>query len=296
MLPDSPLWLDTSSQSPAIGPPPRGRTTWLVGCLLGLLFWAPGCGSRSPSPSPDASTSLAVQPARVAAASDLRVVFPALREEFRRLHPTIDLEPTFGSSGQFFTQISQGAPFDLFLSADIELVRKLSRQDATRPSSIPFDYAAGQLALWVPHQSSCDLSEALSEILRKIPPGKISLANPEHAPYGRAAREVLKSLELDSSLAPHLVLADNVAQALQFADSGGAAAAFVAVSLVRKGPASSRGRWRIVPAQHHRPIQQGGLVLPGGPGEPAARLFADWLQTPPARKILSDHGFLTSKE
>jgi molybdate transport system substrate-binding protein len=152
------------------------------------------------------------------------------------------------------------------------------------------------LALWVPHQSSCDLSEALSEILRKIPPGKISLANPEHAPYGRAAREVLKSLELDSSLAPHLVLADNVAQALQFADSGGAAAAFVAVSLVRKGPASSRGRWRIVPAQHHRPIQQGGLVLPGGPGEPAASLFADWLQTPPARQILSDHGFLTSKE
>jgi len=283
----------------------RGRNrqpampTWvkcLIRCLFTLLASATGCGTREQSPPPHASPPGGVRSARVAAASDLRVVFPVLREEFCRLNPTFDLEPTYGSSGQFFTQISQGAPFDLFLSADVELVRKLAHTNARHPAPTPFEYASGQLALWVPDQSSLTLSEELPTVLREIPPGKIAMANPEHAPYGRAAREVLENLELETSLGQHLVLADNVAHALQFADSGGAAAAFVAVSLVCKGPASLRGKWRVVPGHLHRPIHQGGLVLPGGAGEPAAALFAEWLQSGPAQQILRDHGFLAGKE
>jgi len=279
--------------------PHPGHQSVRPSLLIASLLFAPlmGCGSSSPQPAvaPPARTDPSpVQPvvARVAAASDLRLVFPLLRSAFRHDHPGYDCEPTFGSSGQFFAQISAGAPFDLFLSADRGLTDKLAHQLAPRLPTPPFNYATGQLVFWVPAESSLDLTPDLASLLRNHPPQNIALANPQHAPYGRAALQALQSWHLADLLSDRLIYADNVAQALQFADSGGAHAAIVARSLVVGESPAAQGRWIEIPPQTHEPIRQAGLVLTTGPAGQAAQAFAHWLMSTPAQSLLQQHGFL----
>jgi molybdate transport system substrate-binding protein len=219
----------------------------------------------------------------IAAASDLSFAFDDLSRGFRKTHPQITLETAFGSSGNFYAQIRSGAPYHLFLSADAEYPRLLARDGLAAPGSV-FVYAIGRLVVWVPATSPLDPATALqSNTLRHV-----AIANPRHAPYGRAAEAALRSLGIYGSLEEKLVFGDNIAQTLQFVQSGAADAGVVALSLAIAPPVRSRGRYWEIPLQTYPAIEQGGAVLKDSR---AARDFRAWLIGPAGREILRRYGF-----
>lgn len=236
---------------------------------------------------------LPAQPApgtvRVAAAADLRWALEEVRGAFERSRPGTTVAVTFGSSGNFFAQLQQQAPFDVFLSADADYPRRLAQQGLAEP---PFLYARGPLALWVPKSSPLKIeAEGLHALLH---PGvrRIAIANPRHAPYGRAAEAALRRAGLLERLQMKLVLGENVSQAAQFAQTGNADAGIIALSLAMSAVMQERGRsWRI-PADLHPPLDQGGAVLSRAQDPVAARAFRDFLAGAEAAAILARHGFL----
>jgi molybdate transport system substrate-binding protein len=227
---------------------------------------------------------------RVAAASDLRFVFDELRAAFQTEFPQIDVEVSFGSSGSFFAQFTQQAPFDLFLSADLDLPQRLVDRGDARPDS-QFEYALGSLVLWIGPGTDLPDNAAIAELLQDPRGGRIAIANPEHAPYGRAALAVLQSLQIDTEVQPRLVLADNVAQALQFVDSGAAGLGLVSASLANDPRLKGRGRGLPVPADLHPPLRQGGVILRWARDPEAAMALREFLIGPRGRDLLREHGF-----
>jgi len=214
------------------------------------------------------------RPLAIAAAADLNFALDELAA-----HYPGKLRVSYGSSGNFFTQISNGAPFDVFLSADLDYARRLAR----RPDAV-FRYASGRLVVWVPAGAALDPATALgSPALHRL-----AIANPRHAPYGRAAEAALRHMGLWDALQPRLVLGENVVQTLQFAESGAADAGMVALSLALAPEARARGRYWEVPADAYPPLEQGGVILRD---LPAARAFRDYLLSPPGRSILKQYGF-----
>lgn len=247
--------------------------------------------NKSPSTSPnDSSANSRRLRVRVAAASDLRLVFPELQRGFQAEHPQIDLEVAFGSSGSFFAQFTQQAPFDLFLSADLELPQRLVDRGDALPDS-QFEYARGSLVLWI--GSGTELPEGGEgvDLLRDPRVTRIAIANPEHAPYGKAALAVLKSWNIADEVAPRLVLADNVAQALQFVDTGAASVGLVSASLARDPRLAGRGRGLPIPSDLHPPLRQGGVILKWARDPEAALALREFLVGPSGRDLLQEHGF-----
>ena len=167
---------------------------------------------------------------------------PEIARQFRAARPAIELEIAYGSSGNFFAQISQRAPFDVFLSADVEYPRKLASAGVATGTPV-FTYAVGRLVVWVPAASPLDPATALREPSLK----HLAIANPQHAPYGRAAQAALRTLGLYPGLEPKLVLGENIAQTLQFVESGAADAGIVAMSLAQAPPMRARGRYWEIP-------------------------------------------------
>lgn len=225
----------------------------------------------------------------VAAASDLRFALEALAARF-----TADsgrqLALTFGSSGQLRQQITQGAPFELYLSADEGYVFELARAGLTVDDGAA--YAVGRIALFVPSGSPLVADATLADLRAALGDGrlqKFAIANPAHAPYGRAARQALEHAGLWQMLQPHLVLGENVAQAAQFAASGSAQAGIVAYPLLRSTTLASQGTHVLLPAEWHAPLRQ-RMVLLKSAGD-TARAFYAYLQTPPARALLREYGF-----
>ena len=194
----------------------------------------------------------------------------------------------FGSSGKIFAQISHGAPFDVFLSADQEKPHSLIQNNLALADS-RFSYAIGKLALWAPKRGHAPgPSDLINPAVRKI-----ALANPKLAPYGRAAHQLLQSLKLDETLAPKLVWGENIAQTYQFIASGNADMGFVSQSQL--GP-DQKGVW-IIPADLHDPILQDAVLLNIAQNNSAARDFLTFLQSDDARKIILAHGYhLTERE
>jgi molybdate transport system substrate-binding protein len=213
-------------------------------------------------------------PISIAAASDLNFAL----DEIAAHYPG-QLRISYGSSGNFFTAISNGAPFDVFLSADVDYARRLAR----RPADV-FEYAAGRLVVWVPAASALDPATApASPAVRHL-----AIANPLHAPYGRAAEAALRHMGLWDAIQPKLVLGENIVQAFQFAESGAADAGMVALSLAMAPAARGKGRYWEVPPDAYPPIEQGGIILRDSP---AARAFRDYLLSAPGRRILKQYGF-----
>jgi len=250
----------------------------------------PGASADDPAASPQAADPVARPRVRVAAASDLRFVFDDLREAFQAGHPGIDVEVSFGSSGSFFAQFTQQAPFDLFLSADLDLPQRLVDRGDALPDSA-FEYALGSLVLWM--GAGVELPGGIDglDLLKDSRVARIAIANPEHAPYGRASMAVLKSLEIEDEVRPRLVLADNVAQALQFVDSGGASVGLVSASLAGDPRLQGRGRGVPVPTELHPPLRQGGVILKWASSPEAARAFCEFLVSAEGRELLRSHGF-----
>jgi molybdate transport system substrate-binding protein len=225
----------------------------------------------------------------VAAAADLRFALDELVLQFRAAHPAEDLAITYGSSGNFFAQIQNGAPFDVFLSADVDYPRRLVAASLASKDSL-FLYGAGRIVVWVPAGSPLDPAALGIHALEAASVRHIAIANPQHAPYGRAAVAALRSLGVYDRVAPKLVLGENIAQAFEFVESGAAEVGIVALSLALAPAARTHGRYWEVPQDAYAKIEQGGVILSRAPAGPAAQ-FRAFLLSEEARRILKQYGF-----
>lgn len=234
--------------------------------------------------------SAAVQAAPlVAAAADLRLALTGVAAAFRR-DTGQDVQLAFGSSGNFYRQLQQGAPFEMFLSADEGYALDLAKAGKAVDEGVP--YAIGRLAIVAPKGSPLKLDGQLVGLRKALERGEISrfaIANPEHAPYGVRAEQVLRQAGLWPKLAGKLVLGENVSQALQFATVGGAQGGIVAYSLVLEPEFATRANYALIPAEAHQPLRQ-RMVLMKNAG-PVARQFYQYMQAPAARAILVKYGF-----
>jgi molybdate transport system substrate-binding protein len=231
-------------------------------------------------------------PATVAAASDLKFALEELAAGFER-DTGYRLRLVFGSSGSFYAQILQGAPFHLYLSADESFVFKLA--DAGRTVDRGRLYALGRIGIFVPHGSPLkadgelkDLAAALQDRLQKF-----AIANPEHAPYGARAREALQHAGLWNAIQGRLVLGENISQAAQFASWGSTQGGIIALSLAGAPAVSRTGRFQLIPEAWHQPLRQRMVLMKNAP--PAAIAFHDHLSTPAAQAVLQRHGFALPK-
>lgn len=229
----------------------------------------------------------------IAAASDLNFALTEIAGSFERdTGQRVDL--VFGSSGTLTRQILDGAPFELFLSADEAFIETLATAGLTRDRGAL--YAVGRIVLFAPPGSALDPRQGLDGLALLLAQGRVSrfaIANPEHAPYGRAAEAALRARGLWSDIRPRLVLGENVSQAAQFATTGNAVGGIIAYSLALAPNLQGRGTYALIPASTHPPLRQ-RLVLLKRAGPVAAR-FAAFLQTPEARATFERYGFALPK-
>jgi len=225
----------------------------------------------------------------VAAASDLRFALRAIAEEFTA-ETGKTLRLNFGSSGNFRRQIAQGAPFQLYLSADEDYVLALHREGHTRDRGAL--YAIGRIAIIAPKDNAPIVDESLAGLRDAVAGrtlGHFAIANPEHAPYGVAAKQALQSLGLWEAIEPRLIFGENVSQAAQFALSGNTEGGIVAYSLALAPPLRRRSVHALIPARYHEPLRQRMVLLRNAGG--TARMFYDHLQGAAARDTLRRYGF-----
>jgi molybdate transport system substrate-binding protein len=225
---------------------------------------------------------------RVAAASDLKFVLDDIVARLARRGPPIRIEPVYGSSGAFHAQLVQRAPFDLYLSADIEHPRDLVGRGLADGRDL-FTYAVGRLVVWIPRASPLPIERDGIRVL--LAARRIAVANPRHAPYGRAAEAAMRTAGIWEAVHSRLVLGETVAQAAQFVQSRAADAGLIARSLAVAPPMRGAGRYWDVPAAHHPPILQGGLVLRKAVERDGAAEVRDFLQSDEGRRLLQSSGF-----
>jgi len=222
----------------------------------------------------------------VAVAANFTAPMNAIAAEFAR-DTGHKAQLSFGSTGKFYAQIKNGAPFQAFLSADDETPARLEQEGLAVPGS-RFTYAIGTLVLWSAQAGRVDAS---GEVLKKGGFNKLALANPKLAPYGRAALEVVTGMGLLDALAPRFVQGENIAQTWQFVSTGNAELGFVALSQVMKDGRISSGSAWIVPSKLHTPIRQDAIILPSGKGNPAAEALMKYLKGDKARAIIRSYGY-----
>jgi molybdate transport system substrate-binding protein len=224
----------------------------------------------------------------VAAASDLAYVMNELAANFHKA-TGCTVRVSTGSSGNFLSQIENGAPFDVFFSADIEYPKKLETEGLAVPGST-YLYAIGKIVLWVRNDSRLDVSKGLAA-LRDSSFQKVAIANPQHAPYGRAAEEALRKTGVYDAVKDRLVLGENISQAAQFVESGNADAGILALSLVLAPGLKEKGRFWRVPENLYAPIQQGVVLVRASQNTQSARAFLDYTKSPAAAALLERYGF-----
>lgn len=223
----------------------------------------------------------------VAAAADLKFAMDSLVTNFARANPGIHVKVVYGSSGNFFQQISNNAPFDCYFSADIDYPKQLKEKGLTL-SDIHL-YGTGQLVLW-----SRILDPAVDKMQSLLSPAiqKIAIANPAHAPYGKRAEEAIRHYGLYDQVKDKLVMGENIAQTAQYAQSGAADVGIIALSLALSPEMrQSGGKYWLIPADAHQPLQQGCVLLPHAKGNAGAARFMNYITTSEAKAILKSFGF-----
>jgi molybdate transport system substrate-binding protein len=228
------------------------------------------------------------QEIRIAAAADLKFAMEELSEQFQKQTGT-KVNATYGSSGNFFSQMQNGAPFDLFFSADIEYPRRLEAAGLAEPGTL-YEYAVGRIVIWTPPDAKVDVTKQGWKALLDARVKKIAIANPEHAPYGRAAVAALQKAGIYESVKNKLVYGENISQAAQFVQSGNAQAGIVALSLA-VSPAMRGGRRWEIPADMHPALEQGAVVLKSATNKEAAHAFLEFVKSTAGRAILVNYGF-----
>lgn len=246
--------------------------------LLIILILAPGCNRKSSQR----------QEITVAAASDLTPAFEELGKGFEN-QSKVKVIFSFGSSGLLAKQIENGAPMDLFAAANIEYINDLEKKGLIVPETKAL-YARGRITLWVPKDSSISIN-AISD-LTKPEVKRLAIANPDHAPYGMAARQSLEAAGIWAEVKPKVVYGDNIRQTLQFAQTGNVDVAIVALSISLQ----SDGRWILVPENLHQPIDQALAVIKGAKGDSNARRFAEFVGSAFGRAVMRKYGFVLPGE
>ena len=232
-----------------------------------------------------APTATAGERVTVAAASDLKFALDEIVAEFGRAHPG-DVQVVYGSSGKFATQIRQGAPFDLYFSADIAYPRALEAEGLAHGTTRP--YALGRIVLWSATRDArtLELKDLADPAL-----GRIAIANPRHAPYGKRAEEALRAAGVWEAVQPRLVQGENIAQTAQFVQTGNAAVGIIALSLALNPTLAAQGGYHLIDASLHAPLEQGFMLTRAAAGKPLAGAFAECIGSEPARAVLQRYGF-----
>lgn len=225
----------------------------------------------------------------IAAAADLSSALAEIGKNFEN-KTGVKIKLSFGASGAITQQIHNGAPFDIFFSADMDYPGQLIKAGEADSSSLD-QYAVGKLVLWVPSDSPLDVEHKGMEILLDPSVKKISVANPQHAPYGRAAAAALKHAELYDRVSDRLVLGENISQAAQFVESGNAQAGFVALAHAVAPAMRGKGKYWVVPADYYPPLEQGAVVLSHSLHKKEAASFLDYVKSKDAAEVLRNYGF-----
>jgi molybdate transport system substrate-binding protein len=229
------------------------------------------------------------QEINVGAAADLSSALPELVAHYSQKTGQ-QVKLSFGASGNLTNQISNGAPFDAFFSADEEYPQQLISEGLALKDTL-YDYAVGRLVLWVPADSKLDVSTLGIKALLDPSVKKISIANPETAPYGRAAQAALRHYGIYDQVSSKFVLGESVSQAAQFVESGNAQAGIIALSHALAPAMKDKGRYWTVPLDAYPTLKQAAVVLSRSKHQDAARNFLEYLRTPEATSLLATYGF-----
>ena len=233
--------------------------------------------------------SLPVQAEKItiAAAADLKFAMDEIVGAFKKANPADEVDVVYGSSGKFQTQIRQGAPYDLYFSADIGFPRELAKDGFAASGVKP--YAFGRIVLW---SASMDASRMTLASLTDAKIARIAIANPQHAPYGKRAEEALRASGLWEKVEPKLVYGENIAHTAQFVQTGNAQVGIIALSLAVNPELSSKGGYWLIPDKLHEPLEQGFIVTRRAEGSALAKRFAAYMDGKPARAVMTKYGFV----
>jgi len=266
----------------------RVTVSAIAGCIVVGLAWL-AFAPRSPTPR------AFPKKVDIAAAADLQFALAEVITAFREEHPDTAVEVSYGASGNFYAQLSNHAPFDLFLSADIDYPRKLIEQGLAEKDS-EFLYAVGHLVVWVPKESPLAMEKVEIKALLDPRVKKIAIANPRHARCGRSAEAALKSLGVYEQVKDKLVLGENVAQTAQFVQSGSVNVGLIALSLAVAPTLHNQGRFWEVPLDAYPRLEQGGVILSWAQNRQAAESLRGFLLSPKGKAILKRFGFFLRGE
>lgn len=228
------------------------------------------------------------QAVSIAAAANLVYALDSLNAEFKKIAPDITLTSATGASGNLVTQIKNGAPFDVFLSADLDYPQMLIKLGQADAQSL-MTFATGRLVLWT-NKAELDVSN-IAAAVRSPAVQKLAIAHLETAPYGRAAKQALDKLGVWTIALPKLVTGENITQTTQFVETGNADAGFVALSVVLSPRLKGKGRWCEVPINLYAPLDQGAVLTTRGTSNPAAQRYLEFLRSDAAKKILHEFGY-----
>ncbi len=246
--------------------------------LLAFALVPPRVGA----PAPPRSVNVAV-------AANMKPAFEEIAARFQAAHPGVEVKATFGASGSFFAQIANGAPFDLFLSADAEYPARVVEKGLADGEA--FTYAYGKLVVWVQRGSGIDLDGKGLAALAAASVQRIAIASPEVAPYGRAAKAALEKAGLYDALKDRIVTGQNVSQTAQFVQTGNAQAGFIPLSLAKTPPLSEEGRAWLVPPSSYDRIAQAGVVVKGAREAALAHELAAFVMGNGAKDVLERLGY-----
>src|SRR3989441_12389471 len=225
----------------------------------------------------------------VAAAADLNFAFREIVAEFeKKTGNTVKL--SLGSSGNFFSQISNGAPFDLYFSADIAYPKKLEEAGLAEPGTL-YMYAVGRIVVWVSKGSPIAVAELGIKALQHPSVKKVAIANPKHAPYGRAAVAAMEHYKVHDTVKDKLVLGENISQTAQFIQTGGADIGIIALSLAVAPAMKASGMYWEVPVEAYPRLEQGAVILKAAKDQKTARAFLDYIKSPEGTAVFKRYGF-----
>lgn len=232
------------------------------------------------------SLSAQAEKITIAAAADLKFAMDEIVGAYKKSNVADEIEVIYGSSGKFNTQMQQGAPFDLFFSADIAYPRELAKAGLAASEVKP--YAVGRIVLW---STSMDASKMTLDSLTDPKIAHIAIANPKHAPYGKRAEEALRSSGLWEKIESKLVYGENIANTAQFVQTGNAQVGIIALSLALNPELSSKGGYYLIPDKLHNPLEQGFIISKRAEGNALAKRFAEYMGSKPARAVMTKYGF-----
>ncbi|MFB0937082.1 MAG: molybdate ABC transporter substrate-binding protein [Propionivibrio sp.] len=227
----------------------------------------------------------------VAAAADLKFAMDEIAASFRSASPGDEIEVIYGSSGKFHTQIQQGAPYDLFFSADIGFAHELVKRGLAASSVKP--YAVGRIVLW---STTRDATKMTLESLTDPKIARIAIANPKHAPYGKRAEEALRASGLWEKVESRLVYGENIAHTAQFVQTGNAEIGIIALSLAVNPELAAKGGYWLIPDNLHEPLEQGFIITKRAESNALAKRFAGFMQAKAARAVMTKYGFILPGE